>query len=105
MRVLPPDDAQEPVIPMALQATPSRKHIEARLKRYVIEDWQRGRLKYMGAHHQLTVEYVLDIISAVEKKCILCHTALLLQGYMKCHEQTTCLSCNQLTQALGRSYL
>ena len=114
MRVLPPGDVKGPLIPTALQAAPSRALIEARLKRYVIEDRQKGRPKYTGTHHKLTVEHVLDMIQKVDKKCTLCGVDLLLQGYTKCHGQAfsidrlddnqghyrtnvwlTCLSCNR----------
>ena len=112
MRVLPPDNVQGLVVPSTLQATPSRALIKARLKRYVVED--KRRPKYTGVHHKLTVEHVLDMIEEAEKKCKVCRTDLLLQGYTKCHGQTfsidrlddsqghykwnvrlTCLSCNR----------
>ena len=114
VRVLPPGDAQGPVTPTYVQATPSRTLIEARLKRYVVEDRQKGRPKYTGAYHKLTVDGVLSMISAAHKKCVVCDTDLLFQGYTKCHGQTwsidrlddsqghyrwnirlTCLSCNR----------
>ena len=114
VRVLPPGDVQGPLTPTAQQATPSRTLIEARLKRYVVEDRQKGRPKYTGSHHKLTVDHVLDMIQEADKKCTLCGDELLLQGYTKCHGQTfsidrlddsqghyrwnvqlTCLSCNR----------
>ncbi len=114
VRVLPPGDVKGPLTPTALQATPSRTLIEARLKRYVIEDRQKGRPKYTGSHHKLTVDHVLGMIDAADKKCTVCGVDLLLQGYTKCHGQTfsidrlddsqghckwnvrlTCLSCNR----------
>ena len=114
VRVLPPGDVKGPLTPTARQATPSRALIEARLKRYVIEDRQKGRPKYTGAHHKLTVDHVLGMIQKADKKCTACGDELLLQGYTKCHGQTfsidrlddshghykwnvrlTCLSCNR----------
>ena len=80
----------------------------------MIEDRQKGRPKYTGAHHKLTVDHVLDMIQKADKKCTACGDALLLQGYTKRHGQTfsidrlddsqghykwnvrlTCLSCNR----------
>ena len=114
VRVLPPGDVKGPLTPTAQQATPSRALIEARLKRYVIEDRQKGRPKYTGAHHKLTVDHVLGMIQKADKKCTPCGVDLLLQGYTKCHGQAfsidrlddnqghykwkvrlTCLSCNR----------
>ena len=114
VRVLPPGDVKGPLTPTVLQATPSPKLIEARLKRYVVEDRQKGRPQYMGRHHKLTVEHVLGMIDVAKKKCVVCGTALLLQAYTKCHGQVfsidrlddsqghykwnvrlTCLSCNR----------
>jgi len=114
VRVLPPGDVKGSLVPTALQATPNRTLIEARLKRYVIEDRQKGRPGYTGAHHKLTVDHVLGMINAAGKKCTVCDDELLLQGYTKCHGQTfsidrlddgqghykwnvrlTCLSCNR----------
>ena len=62
VRVLPPGDVKGPLTPTALQATPSQALIEARLKRYVIEDRQKGRPKNTGTHHKLTVDYILDLV-------------------------------------------
>ena len=103
-----------PLTPTVLQVTPSPKLIEARLKRYVVEDRQKGRPQYTGCHHKLTVEHVLGMIDVAKKKCVVCGTALLLQAYTKCHGQVfsidrlddsqghykwnvrlTCLSCNR----------
>ena len=69
VRVLPPGDAQDPVVPTDVQANPNRALIEARLKRYVVEDRQKKRPKYTGAHHKLTVDHVLGMIDAANKKC------------------------------------
>ena len=88
VRVLPPNDAQGPVIPTALQATPSHALIEARLKRYMVEDRQKRRSKHTGVHDKLTVEHVLDMIGSATKKCVVCGTDLLMQGYTTCHGQT-----------------
>ena len=112
--VLPPGDVKGPLTPTAQQATPSSALIEARLKRYVIEDRQKGCPKYTGAHHKLTVDHVLGMIQKADKKCTPCGVDLLLQGYTKCHGQAfsidrlddnqghykwnvrlTCLSCNR----------
>ena len=114
VRVLPPGDVKGPLTPTVLQVTPSPKLIEARLKRYVVEDRQKGRPQYTGCHHKLTVEHVLGMIDVAKKKCVVCGTALLLQAYTKCHGQVfsidrlddsqghykwnvrlTCLSCNR----------
>ena len=114
VRVLPPGDVKGPLTPTALQSTPSRPLIEARLKRYVIEDRQKGRPKYTGSHHKRTVDHVLGMIERADKKCTPCGVDLLLQGYTKCHGQAfsidrlddsqghykwnvrlTCLSCNR----------
>ena len=114
VRVLPPGDVKGPLTPTAQQATPSHALIEARLKRYVIEDRQKGRPKYTGAHHKLTVDHILGMIQKADKKCTPCGVDLLLQGYTKCHGQAfsidrlddnqghykwnvrlTCLSCNR----------
>ena len=69
VHVLPQGDVKGPLTPTAQQATPSRALIEARLKRYVIEDRQKGRPMYAGSHHKLTVEHMLDMIEAADKKC------------------------------------
>lgn len=61
--------------------------IEARLQRYVVEDRQKVRPRYTGAHHKLTVDHVLDMIQKAEKRCMLCSVDLLLQGYTRCHGQ------------------
>ena len=114
IRVLPPGDVQGPVVPTALQATPCRTLLAARLKRYALEDRRKGRPKYIGVRDKLTADHVLDMLDAAGKKCVLCSTDLLLQGYPKCHWQTfsidrlddnqghykgnvqiTCLSCNR----------
>ena len=78
MRVLPPGDAPDPVVPTAFQATPNRTLIEAQLKLYVVEDRRQGRPKYTGANHKLTVEHILDMINVVDKKCVVCGVDLLL---------------------------
>ena len=111
VRVLPPGDVKGPLIPTALQATPSHALIEARLKRYGVEDKQKRRPKCTD---KLTVDYVLGMIQEAAKQCTLCGVNLLLQGYTKCLGQAfsidrlddsqghyrgnvrlTCLSCNR----------
>ena len=82
-----------PVVPTALQTIPSRALIEARLKRYVIEDRQKGCPKYTGVYHKLIVEYVLRMIEEADKKCVACGPALLLQGYSKCRGQVFSIDC------------
>ena len=48
VRVLPHEDDKGPVVPTALQATPNRALIAARLKQYVVGARQKGRPKYTG---------------------------------------------------------
>ena len=114
VRVLPLCDAPGPIAPTLIQATPNRKLIEARLKRYIIDDRQKGRPKYTGIYHKPTVEGVLGMINSANKKCTVCKTDLLFQGHTAHHGQTwsidrlddshghynwnirlTCLSCNR----------
>ena len=99
VRVLPPNNAPGPLIPTKLQATPNEGLIEARIKRYAIEDRQKGRTKYIGAYHVLTVDHVLDMITKAEKKCTVCRTQLVLQGYTKSHPQ--CFSIDRLDDSQG----
>ena len=42
VRVLPPHNAQGPLLPTELQATPSEALIKARIKRYAVEDRRKG---------------------------------------------------------------
>ncbi len=105
LRVLPPDDIicnnnNFVFVPTALQATPSCTLIKAYLKRYVIEDRQKGHPKYNSeVINKLTVQHVLVMIYKVDKKCVVCGTALLFQGYTKCHGQT--FSVNHLDDSQG----
>ena len=85
VRVLSPGDIKAPLTPRALPATPSRTLIEARLKRYVVEDRQKEHPRYTGAHHKLTVDFVLDLVEKANSKCTLCGVDLLLQDYTRCH--------------------
>ena len=110
IRVLPPD-VQCSLIPTELQSTPLPTLIGARLRRYAIEDRQKGRPQYTD---QLTVDYILELIKRATKKCVVCNIDLLFQDYPTCHGQTfsmdriddtqghymwniriTCLSCNR----------
>jgi hypothetical protein len=98
VRVLPHNEAEKPLVPSDIQATPSEGLILARLKRYAIEDRQKKRPE-IHKNDKLTIPYILEQIEDAGKKCTVCGVNLLLQQYTNGHPQT--FSIDRLNDDLG----